>query len=104
MLETFLQFLAEQRVAQTSAQMVTFDDRRGLELLERYGFRVLNRSRITKFAKFTNQSVYLTTIFRDVPRNQERIIQPIWKRDVGGRSDGWQRTVDKWAPGNERSN
>jgi len=104
MLETFLQFLAEQGVAQISAQMVTFDDRRGLGLLERYGFRVLNRSQITKFAEFTNQPVYLTTIFRDVPRNQERIIRPIWKRDVGGRSDGWDRIMDEWAPGNARSN
>lgn len=78
-LETFLRFLAEQRIAQTSAQMVTFEDRRGFALLERYGFRVLNRSQITKFKEFTNRPVYLSTILREVPQGQERIIQPIWK-------------------------
>jgi hypothetical protein len=79
-LEAFLRFLAEQQVAQISAQMVTFDDRRGFALFERYGFRVLNRSQITKFKQFTNQTVYLSTIVREVPQGQERIIRPIWKR------------------------
>jgi hypothetical protein len=81
-LETFLRFLAEQGVAQISAQMVTFDDRRGFALLERYGFKVLNRSRITKFKKFTNEAVYLSTIFREVPLDQEQIIRPLRKTDV----------------------
>jgi hypothetical protein len=78
-LETFLQFLAEQRISQISAQMVTFEDRRGFALLERYGFRVLNRSPITKFNAFTNQTVYLSTILREVPQGRGQIIQPIWK-------------------------
>ena len=78
-LENFLRFLADQKVAQISAQMVTFEDRRGFALLERYGFRVLNRSEITKFKEFTNRTVYLSTILREVPQGQERIIRPIWK-------------------------
>jgi hypothetical protein len=76
MLETFLQFLAGQRVSQICAQMTTFDDRRTLALFERYGFRVLNRSRITKFGEFTDQTVYLSTIVREIPQGRQRIIEP----------------------------
>jgi len=78
-LETFLQFLAEEKVTQIMAQMVTFEGRRGLGLLERYGFRVLNRSRVTKFSEFTDQAVYLSTIFREIPNDEEQIIRPLRK-------------------------
>jgi hypothetical protein len=79
-LERFLRFLADQNVTQISAQMVTFDDRRGIALLERYGFRVLNRSEITKFKEFTNQTVYLSTILRDLDPAEERMVRPMWER------------------------
>ena len=79
-LETFLRFLANQKVTQISAQMVTFDDRRGFALLERYGFRVLNRSKITKFKEFIGQTVYLSTILKDLDPADERLVRPIWKR------------------------
>jgi hypothetical protein len=80
-LETFLRFLAEQRIARISAQMVTFDDRRGFALLERYGFQVLNRFEITKFKEFTNQTVYLSTILKDLDPAEDRFIRPIWKTE-----------------------
>jgi hypothetical protein len=80
-LETFLRFLADQNVTQISAQMVTYDDRRGLALLERYGFRVLNRSEITKFREFTDRKVYLSTILKDLDPAEDRFIQPIWKTE-----------------------
>jgi hypothetical protein len=79
-LETFLRFLADQNVTQISAQMVTYDDRRGLALLERYGFRVLNRSEITKFKEFTDQKVYLSTILRDLNPAEKRFVLPLRKR------------------------
>ena len=79
-LETFLRFLAEQKVAQITAQMITFDDRRGLALLERYGFRVLNRSQITKFEEFTDQTVYLSTILRDLNPADDRMVRPVRNR------------------------
>jgi hypothetical protein len=79
-LETFLRFLASQNVTQISAQMVTFADRRGVALLERYGFRVLNRSEITKFKEFADQTVYLSTIIRDLDPAERRFVRPIWKR------------------------
>jgi hypothetical protein len=80
-LEMFLRFLADQNVTQISAQMVTYDDRRGLALLERYGFRVLNRSEITKFREFTDRKVYLSTILRDLDPAEDRLVRPIWKTE-----------------------
>jgi hypothetical protein len=79
-LETFLRFLTSQNVLQISAQMVTYDDRRGFALLERYGFRVLNRSEVTKFTEFTDRKVYLSTILRDLDPADERMVRPIWER------------------------
>jgi hypothetical protein len=80
-LETFLRFLADQSVTQIIAQMVTYDDRRGLALLERYGFRVLNRSEITKFKEFTDQKIYLSTILRELDPAEDRMVRPIWKTE-----------------------
>jgi hypothetical protein len=87
MLETFLQFLAEQSVTRICAQMTTFDDRRTLALFERYGFRVLNRSRITKFSEFTDNAVYLSTIVREIPQGRQRIIEPHRAAGTGRRSN-----------------
>lgn len=72
-LEHYLRFLADHGVKQISAQMVTFDDRRTLRLFERYGFKVLNRSRISKFERFTPEPVYLTTIVKDVVEKGDRV-------------------------------
>jgi hypothetical protein len=76
-LERYLRFLADHRVKQISAQMVTFDDRRTLHLFERYGFRVLNRSRISKFQKFTSESVYLSTLVKDIVEKGGRVLYQV---------------------------
>jgi hypothetical protein len=73
-LERYLRFLADHGVKQISAQMVTFDERRTLHLFERYGFRVLNRSRISKFERFTSESVYLSTIIKDIVEKDGRVL------------------------------
>lgn len=57
LLETYLRFLHEHGVKRVHTQIVTFDGRRGFKLFERYGFKVLNRSEITKYKRFTNQNV-----------------------------------------------
>jgi hypothetical protein len=56
---------------------VTFDDRRTLGLFERYGFKVLNRSRISKFERFTSKPVYLTTIIKDVVEKGDRVFYQV---------------------------
>jgi hypothetical protein len=76
-LEQYLRFLADHGVKQISAQMVTFDERRTLHLFERYGFRLLNRSRISKFERFTPEPVYLSTIIKDIVEKDGRVLYQI---------------------------
>jgi len=57
--------------------MVTFDGRRGFKLFERYGFKVLNQSEITKYRQFTDQSVYLCTIVKEFDEKSERLLYPV---------------------------
>jgi hypothetical protein len=76
-LEHYLRFLADHGVKQISAQMVTFDERRTLHLFERYGFQVLNRSRITKFQQFTPKAVYLSTIIKDIVEKDGRVLYQV---------------------------
>ena len=47
-------------------QIVTFDTRRGEKMFERYGFKVLNRAEITKYKSFYPESVYLSTVVKNV--------------------------------------
>jgi hypothetical protein len=77
LLETYFRFLRDHRVKQIHAQMVTFDSRRGFKLFERYGFRVLNQSEITKYRQFTNQSVYLCTIVKELEEHSDRLLYPV---------------------------
>lgn len=47
-------------------QIVTFESRRGEKMFERYGFKVLNRARITKYETLHPESVYLSTVIKDL--------------------------------------
>ena len=77
LLETYLRHLYDHGVKQIHAQMVTFDGRRGFKLFERYGFKVLNQSEITKYRRFTNQTVYLCTIVKDLEKQSDRLLYPL---------------------------
>lgn len=74
LLETYLRHLDDHGVKQVHAQMVTFDDKRGVKLFERYGFKVMNQSEITKYRRFTNQSVYLCTIVKSLEKQSDRLL------------------------------
>ena len=77
LLNTYLGFLYQSGVKQISAQLVTFEDRRSVQMLERYGFRVLNQSRITKFQQYTDKAVYLSTILKDLDMHADgRVVYP----------------------------
>ena len=77
LLETYLAFLYESGVKQVYGQMVTFDGRRGFKLFERYGFKVLNRSEITKYKRFTDRTVYLCTVVKELDKQQDRLLYPV---------------------------
>jgi len=77
LLETYLRHLYERGVKRVHAQMVAFDGRRGFNLFERYGFKVLNRSEITKYKRFTSQKVYLCTIVKELEEQSDLLLYPV---------------------------
>jgi hypothetical protein len=77
LIETYLRHLYDHGVTQVHAQMVTFDGRRGFKLFERYGFKVLNQSEITKYRRFTDQTVYLCTIVKNLEKQSDRLLYPL---------------------------
>ena len=77
LLNTYLAFLYRSGVKQISAQFVTFEDRRSVQMLERYGFRVINQSRISKFQRYTDKPIYLSTIAKDLTLHPDgRVLYP----------------------------
>jgi ribosomal protein S18 acetylase RimI-like enzyme len=76
LLETYLRFLHDQGIRRVYGQMVTFDNRRSFRLFERYGFKVMNRSEITKYKQFTNRKVYLCTVIKELDEQNERLLYP----------------------------
>ena len=77
LLETYLRFLYNEGVKHVHAQMITFDGRRGFKLFERYGFKVLNQSKITKYRQFTDQPVYLSTIVKELEEQSDRLLYQV---------------------------
>ncbi len=60
---TYLHSSGEKRVY---GQIVTFESRRGEKMFERYGFKVMNRAEITKYRSFYPESVYLSTVIKNL--------------------------------------
>jgi L-amino acid N-acyltransferase YncA len=77
LIETYLRYLYDHGVKRVHAQIVTFQDRRGFKLFERYGFTVLNQSEITKYRQFTDQPVYLCTIIKEFEEKSDLLLYPV---------------------------
>lgn len=71
LMNAFLRYLAEAGETHVYGQMVTFDERRTQKMFERYGFKVMNRSEITKYRKVHPEPVFLTTVVKDLRENVE---------------------------------
>lgn len=69
LIDSYLQYLRDCGEKQVFAQMTTFEFRRTTRMFERYGFRVLNRSEITKYADVFPGKVFLTTVIKDLEEN-----------------------------------
>jgi hypothetical protein len=91
-METYFRFLRKEGVDRISAQMVTFGDRRTLPLFERYGFKVLNRTRVTKFERYSDQSIYLCTLIKDLVEKDGWVLHQVQPGDE--REDGRQPRVN----------
>jgi hypothetical protein len=66
LIEAFLAYLRDCGEKSVYGQMVTFEDRRGTKLFERYGFKLINRAEITKYRRLHPKPVYLSTVVKDL--------------------------------------
>jgi len=66
LMSAYLSYLYRCGEKHVYGQIVTFDSRRGEQMFERYGFKVLNRAEITKYKAFYPQSVYLSTVIKNL--------------------------------------
>jgi ribosomal protein S18 acetylase RimI-like enzyme len=64
LMSAYLSYLYRCGEKRVYGQIVTFQNRRGVELFERYGFKVLNRAEITKYKAYYPESVYLSTVVK----------------------------------------
>ena len=64
MVNLFLDFLRSHGEKEVFGQLVTFESRRGTKVLERFGFRVVERKEITKYRNRYPEPVYLTTVIK----------------------------------------
>ena len=69
--DAYLAYLAAHGEKRVFGQMVVFEDRRGAKMFERYGFRVLNKSEITKYRDIHPEPVYLCTVIKDLEENSQ---------------------------------
>lgn len=63
--DVFMEYLSAAGVKRVFGQVTSFESRRGVAMFRRYGFKVLNRSEITKYRELYPEPVYLSTIVRD---------------------------------------
>ncbi len=66
LISAYLSYLYRCGEKRVYGQIVTFESRRGEQVFERYGFKVLNRAEITKYKAFYPQSVYLSTVIKNL--------------------------------------
>lgn len=69
LMDAYLNYLHEHGVKRVYGQMVTFESRRGAKMFERYGFRVLNRSEISKYKNLHPEPVFLCTVIKNLEEN-----------------------------------
>jgi len=69
LMDAYLKYLHENGEKRVYGQMVTFESRRGSKMFERYGFRVINRSEITKYRKLHPEPVFLCTVIKNLDEN-----------------------------------
>jgi hypothetical protein len=66
MMNAYFDYLRSKGEKAVFGQMVTFESRRGAKVLERYGFRVVEKREITKWRDKHPEPVYLTTVIKQL--------------------------------------
>ena len=67
--DAYLAYLRAHGEKRVYGQMVTYGNRRGTKMFERYGFRVLNKAEISKYRKIHPEPVFLCTVIKDLEEN-----------------------------------
>jgi len=66
MLNQYFDYLRSRGEKAVFGQLVTFESRRGAKVLERFGFRVVEKKEITKYRGRHPEPVYLTTVIKQL--------------------------------------
>lgn len=66
MLLTFLRRLRDRGVPRIYGQMQTYANRRAPRVFERFGFRMVDKRRVTKFERFGYKDVYVATFVNEL--------------------------------------
>lgn len=71
LINAYFSYLESKGEKSVFGQMVTFESRRGAKVLERYGFRVIERRELTKWKDKHPEPVYLTTVIKQLTPAKE---------------------------------
>ncbi len=66
LINAYFEYLRAHGEKAVFGQLVTFESRRGSKLLERFGFRVIEKKEITKYRGKHPEPVYLTTVIKEL--------------------------------------
>lgn len=66
MVDKFLKYLHDAGEKQVYGQVVTYEQRRGHRMFERYGFRVIDQREVTKYKDLHEGKIHLFTILKDL--------------------------------------
>ena len=69
LVDTYLQYLFDHGEKQVYGQVVTYENRRGDRMFERYGFRVIDQREVTKYRALHPGKIHLFTILKDLTLN-----------------------------------
>src|SRR4029450_2094437 len=66
LMSAYLSYLYRSGEKRVCGQIITFESRRGEKIFDMHGFKVLNRAEITKYKAFYPESVYLSTVIKNL--------------------------------------
>lgn len=70
LIDAYLAYLRARGAKRVYGQMVSFANRRGEKMFQRYGFRLLDRMEITKYRELHPEPVFLCTVVKDLEENE----------------------------------
>lgn len=70
LIDAYLAYLRARGEKRVYGQMVSFANRRGEKMFQRYGFKLLDRMEITKYRELHPEPVFLCTVVKDLEENE----------------------------------